>query len=217
MIDTDTALEVDFIELSPHDGSVSFKIDGLSANYVVNEYPDDYQLDFKLTGTDADNDTDFADFSVSVHTTETDTYEIVGTTADDSVHGTSGNDILTGDDGADIFVWNDGDEGGVGVGNFAVDTVTDFHSTLFGDTENDVLDLSDLLVGETEATVGNFIFVDEAGGDSTLYISTAGAMGGVANAVDAAVAADQVINLDGVTGIDLNTLISNGNLDVDNS
>ncbi|MFC6672535.1 DUF5801 repeats-in-toxin domain-containing protein [Marinobacterium aestuariivivens] len=211
MIDTDTALEVDYIELSPHDGSVSFKIDGLSANYVVNEYPDDYQLDFKLTGTDADNDTDFADFSVSVHTTDTDVYEIVGTAADDSVHGTSGNDILTGDDGADIFVWNDGDEGGVGVGNFAEDTVTDFNAG-----EGDVLDLSDLLVGENAGNIGNFIFVDESGGDSTLYISTTGGMGSVVDVAGAEAAADQVINLDGVTGIDINTLVSNGNLDIDN-
>jgi hypothetical protein len=41
-------------------------------------------------------------------------------------------------------------------------------------------------------------------------------MGGVGNAAEAAVNADQVIHLDGVTGVDINTLISNGNLDIDN-
>jgi hypothetical protein len=118
---------------------------------------------------------------------------------------------MTGGDGADTFLWYKGDEGGVGVGNFAEDTVTDFDAD-----EGDVLDLSDLLVGENAGNIGNFIFVDESGGDSTLYISTTGAMGGVGNAAEAAVNADQVIHLDGVTGVDINTLISNGNLDIDN-
>jgi hypothetical protein len=41
-------------------------------------------------------------------------------------------------------------------------------------------------------------------------------MGTPANATEAAANADQVIHLDGVTGVDINTLISNGNLDIDN-
>ncbi|WP_188862467.1 DUF5801 repeats-in-toxin domain-containing protein, partial [Marinobacterium nitratireducens] len=140
-----------------------------------------------------------------------------GLAGDDLLVGGEGNDILIGGDDADIFVWNAGDEGGVGVGNYAEDTVTDFESTLLGDASDDVLDLSDLLVGETEATIDQFIYLDDSGADTTLYISSTGGMGGVVDAAGAAAAADQVINLDGVTGVDLNTLIANNNVDVDNS
>ncbi|MCP8689011.1 DUF5801 repeats-in-toxin domain-containing protein, partial [Marinobacterium sedimentorum] len=207
----DTAREVDYIELGPGDSGASFKITGLAGKYVTSEFPDDYELDFTLTGTDSDGDSASSSFSVMVNATDNGSALIEGSAGSDLLYGTLSNDILTGHDGADIFVWSDGHEGGVGTGLFTEDTVTDFNPV-----EGDVLDLSDLLVGETEATLDAYLYLDDNGADSTLYVSTSGNMN-AADASEAATKADQVINLTDLSGTDIDTLIASGNLTVDNS
>nr|WP_067293078.1 retention module-containing protein [Marinobacterium profundum] len=207
----DTAREVDYIELGPGSSGASFKITGLAGKYVTTEFPDDYELKFELAGTDSDGDSASSSFSVMVNATDNGSALIEGSTGSDVLHGTASNDILTGHDGADLFVWSDGHEGGVGTGLFAEDTVTDFKPA-----DGDVLDLSDLLVGETEATLDAYLYLDDNGTDSTLYVSTSGNMN-AADATEAATKADQVINLTDLSGTDIDTLIASGNLMVDNS
>ncbi len=173
----DPTHNVDYMELRPA-GNNSFKIDGVSTSYVTQIYPDDYQLDFVLTGSDADGDTATADFSVFVKTTETGSYEITGSDDDDVVHGTAGNDVLIGGagndtliggEGDDVFQWNLGDQGDNDAP--AIDTVVDFG------LGNNVLDLADLLQGESLGTIGDFIFAAQEGASTVLYINHEGNIG----------------------------------------
>ncbi|NIC04219.1 retention module-containing protein [Billgrantia bachuensis] len=170
----DPTFNVDYMELAPA-GSNSFKIDGVSTSYVTQIYPDDYQLDFELSGSDADGDMATAAFTVSVTTTEDGTYEITGTDSDDVVHGTEGDDTLIGgaghdsligDDGDDVFQWNLGDQGDNAAP--AIDTIKDFG---FGE---DVLDLADLLQNEGVETIDNFIVAAQQGSDTVLYVNHEG-------------------------------------------
>jgi hypothetical protein len=173
----DPTHNVDYMELRPA-GNNSFKIDGVSTSYVTQIYPDDYQLDFVLTGSDADGDTATAGFSVFVKTTETGSYEITGSDGDDVVHGTggddiliggAGNDTLIGGEGDDVFQWNFGDQGVAGAP--AIDTIVDFG------LGNNVLDLADLLQGESVGTIADFIFAAQEGASTVLYINHEGNIG----------------------------------------
>ena len=133
---------------------------------------------------------------------------ITGGAGDDTIIGGEGDDLLTGGSGADVFQFNDGDEGTVD--SPAVDTIEDFNIE-----EGDVLDLSDMLVGESVETIDAFLdfgTVEEDGVTSTQILVKDGADGQTV----------QQINLDGVDlsslGSDadiLNNLLNNGNLDVD--
>ena len=173
----DPTHNVDYMELRPA-GNNSFKIDGVSTSYVTQIYPDDYQLDFVLTGSDADEDTATADFSVFVKTTETGSYEITGSDGDDVVRGTegddiliggAGNDTLIGGEGDDVFQWNLGDQGDSNAP--AIDTVVDFG------LGNNVLDLADLLQNESVDTIDQYIFAAQEGADTVLYINHEGNIG----------------------------------------
>lgn len=79
------------------------------------------------------------------------------------IFGTAGNDILTGGGGKDIFVWNAGDEGIAGTP--AMDIVTDFNIA-----EGDVLDFSDILVGEESGNLTDFISITEDGSDIVIEL-----------------------------------------------
>ncbi|MGY5450609.1 Ig-like domain-containing protein [Agarivorans sp. MS3-6] len=77
--------------------------------------------------------------------------QLAGGEGSDLLIGGQGNDILTGGDDSDMFAWLDGDDQGT-----TNDTVTDF--TLKADgADADVLDLSDLLQGETEASLESYL------------------------------------------------------------
>ncbi|WP_229676226.1 beta strand repeat-containing protein [Polaromonas eurypsychrophila] len=120
---------------------------------------------------------------------------LTGGAGDDRLHGGAGNDILsggtgrdlivggqgadnmTGGTGADIFAWELNDGGTVGVP--VTDTITDF-SLATRANGGDVLDLRDLLVGETAGSLlgqdnlANFLHFEKSGADTIVYISTTG-------------------------------------------
>ena len=84
---------------------------------------------------------------------------INGTADDDILRGGLGSDQLTGSDGADQFVWRAGDTGN--------DTIKDFNTAA-----GDRIDLHDLLQGETDSTISNFLQFDTS--TKTLLISSTG-------------------------------------------
>jgi hypothetical protein len=89
--------------------------------------------------------------------------ELIGTDANEMIIGDAGDDILTGGAGKDIFVWNDGDQGtSITPAN---DTVTDFNIA-----EGDVLDFSDILVGEDSGSLTDFISITEDGSDIVIEL-----------------------------------------------
>ena len=104
---------------------------------------------------------------------------INGGAGNDTIRGGSENDILTGGLGADTFKWNltDKTSGSLSVADYGTDRVTDFSLS-----QNDVLDLRDLLVGETSANILNHLDIttsDNAGVTSTeIRISTDGQFAG---------------------------------------
>ncbi len=133
-----------------------------------------------------------------------------GGAGNDLLIGGAGNDSLIGGDGIDIFALEAGDEGSVSAP--AVDTIVDFTAGQGGD----VLDLSDLLQGESDATLDQYLSFsyDSASGNTTVSIDVQGTGSGVS----------QMIVLEGVdltaggTLSDqqiLDNLLDNGNLIVD--
>ncbi|HEX7639653.1 MAG TPA: Ig-like domain-containing protein, partial [Burkholderiaceae bacterium] len=125
---------------------------------------------------------------------------LVGGTGSDTLSGGAGNDTLTGGDGSDVFKWHLGDQGTTAVP--AKDTITDFN-TAAASSGGDVLDLRDLLVGESRpaGTTGagdltNYLHFSYANGDTTIHISTTGSVG---------TGEDQQIVLSGVDLVGTNT------------
>jgi Ca2+-binding RTX toxin-like protein len=119
---------------------------------------------------------------------------LLGGEGNDILVGGTGNDTLTGGTGADVFRWNFGDAGIVGTP--AVDTITDFNNT--NGTNGDVLDLRDLLVGESHGNLSNYLHfsTSDSGGSVTTTISistTGGFAGGFSTG-----AVDQVIQINNV-------------------
>ena len=74
----------------------------------------------------------------------------------DILLGGKGNDILKGGDGDDVYLWLEGDGGTIATP--ATDTITDFHNSLFSSTEDDRIDLSDLLSAESHETLTDYLF-----------------------------------------------------------
>jgi Ca2+-binding RTX toxin-like protein len=134
---------------------------------------------------------------------------------DDILTGGKGDDTLTGGDaagvGTDVFVWELADEGTIGAP--AIDTITDFDNSVNGD----ILDLSDLLVGEDVGSLENYLHFESDGTHTTLFIDVDG---GSTGGLDVKNNDEQQIILEGVnlTGTDaeiINTLLTNNNLIVD--
>jgi T1SS-143 domain-containing protein len=116
---------------------------------------------------------------------------------DDLLDGGAGNDILSGSTGDDLFIWSAGDEG-TSVAP-AVDTVTDFAIFLNPGDETDVLDLSDLLQGESAASLDQYLHFEQSGSDTVVYVKTDGGIDGTGSN------ADQTIILNGVTDLNAGT------------
>lgn len=90
--------------------------------------------------------------------------QIWGEGGNDTLMGGGGNDTLIGGSGADVFKWSLNDAGSAG--EPAVDHLADFSKS-----QGDTLDLRDLLQGETEATLSQYLSFGEEGGKAVLSIS----------------------------------------------
>ncbi|MFT6986759.1 MAG: Ca2+-binding RTX toxin-like protein, partial [Psychromonas sp.] len=108
---------------------------------------------------------------------------IDGGSGDDTLIGGVGDDILTGGLGVDTFAWLKGDDSADPSVYIAEDHITDF------DVDNDRLDLSELLDGETETNLEQYLNFTFADGNTTIHIDTDGSD---------PLAVSQTIVLDGV-------------------
>ena len=115
---------------------------------------------------------------------------ITGNGANNVIDGRGGNDILTGGGGSDTFAFNSAGDG--------VDTVTDFTAGTGGDT----VDISHVLTGFTAGNEADFVELFDNGTDTTVRVD---ANGGANSFVD-------LVVLQGVTGIDLATLLVDDNI-----
>lgn len=118
---------------------------------------------------------------------------LVGGVGNDTLLGGLGIDILSGGLGADTFSWLPSHLGG------GVDQVTDFALGAIGD----VLDLSQILVGYVDgvSNLSDFVALSESGGSTTVRVDPNGTN-----------AFSDLVVLQGVTGLDVDTLRTNGNL-----
>ena len=188
-------------------------------------------LEFTYTGSDLDGDAVSGDFAVAIDAGSSSSLidstgflfegtgsgdSLIGSADGDIIYGYSGDDTLVGGSGHDVLIGGSGNDqltGGSGADEFAfepsqsggTDTVVDFNAA-----EGDVLDLSDLLVGETDATIDNYLVAsfDNSTGSTTIEVYQ-----GDANVSGATSIQTIVVNGD---VSDLTSLINNGNLDVDN-
>ena len=117
----------------------------------------------------------------------------------DLITGGGGNDTMTGGTGADVFKWSLADKGAMG--NPARDTITDFDPAAKA-AGGDVLDLRDLLQGETSsASLQNYLDFSVSGGNTVIRISSSG---GFTGGTYASGAEDERITL---TGVSLDTAL----------
>ncbi|HTY03563.1 MAG TPA: retention module-containing protein, partial [Rhodocyclaceae bacterium] len=102
---------------------------------------------------------------------------LIGGAGNDLLIGGTGNDTMTGGTGADVFSWSLADAGTVATP--ASDTVTDFNAAVPA-SGGDILDLRDLLVGETHtgANAGNlasYLHFSYSGGNTIINVQSHGA------------------------------------------
>ncbi|NVZ73213.1 type I secretion C-terminal target domain-containing protein, partial [Pseudomonas costantinii] len=168
----------------------------------VHQYVTEHYADFDVSGAKDGNDTLLggAGDDILFGQGGNDTLDggkgndiLLGGTGNDTLIGGPGNDILIGGSGADTFVWKSGDTGN--------DVIKDFKAS-----EGDRIDLRDLLKGETDSTIDNYLKITTVDGVSTLQVSSEGklnAAGGLANA-------DVTIKLEGNdwSHTSINSLIS---------
>jgi VCBS repeat-containing protein len=198
------------------DGSYGYTADNLAALHP-GQIAKDY---FTYTLSDGQGGTDKATLTISV-------FGAMG--SDNQFYGTSGNNTLTGTSGADIIsgaAGNDDLTGGLGADTFqwaladkgsslapATDVVQDFSSS-----QGDVLHLSELLQGENNSNLTNYLhFTYDAGlNQTTVHVSSGGGYSSGYNAG----ATDQIIVLNSlsVSGTNqeiINQLKASGNLITD--
>ena len=135
---------------------------------------------------------------------------LLGGAGDDILDGGEGDDILTGGSGSNTFRWGSADAGTVS--DPAIDTIKDFTTGSNGD----VLDLSDLLVGEddTANSLDNYLHFTFSGGDTTIEVSTSS--GG--SAVQKITLEDVDLSSLGATdSAIISTLLNDGNIQVDST
>jgi VCBS repeat-containing protein len=96
-----------------------------------------------------------------------------GASGNDILYGGSGNDSMSGGSGADVFAWTLTDAGSNGAP--AVDTITDFN-VASPSAGGDLLDLRDLLQGESSATLDKYLEFDTSSvpGSTVIHISSSG-------------------------------------------
>lgn len=118
---------------------------------------------------------------------------LFGQEGDDILNGGSGNDILYGGSGADIFLYESLQD--------RTDIIKDFDVL-----EGDSIDFSALLTGydSTQGAIDDFFIFFEQNGNTHIFFDVSGS--------DPATGASEVVILEGITGLDLNTLISDGSV-----
>jgi len=148
---------------------------------------------------------------------------INGGDGNDLINGGIGSDILTGGAGSDVFQWRLADPAATNAAK-AIDTITDFNSAPVN-AGGDVLDLRDLLTGESTATIANFVDISVAGGNTTIKISpTGGFTGGTVNNTETHDIVLQGVDIRAGLGLAgsateaeiINKMITDGKLLVDN-
>jgi len=207
--------------------TATFKLGFFSTVQVLPGQPID--LAFDVTGSDADGDTASGSIQTTLYpaslSIEGDgnantlnggagTDYIFGYDGDDVLNGAGGNDVLVGGAGNDTLVGGTGNDvlvGGLGADIFkwtlaetGTDTVKDFKLGKYGDTVSpnaDQLDLRDLLVGESSGTLDNFLHVTQAGGNTTVEVSSSGGFAAGYNVG----AVSQTVVLEGVSFEGLNS------------
>lgn len=141
----------------------------------------------------------------------------------DVISGGPGNDTLIGGDAGenfvDVFVWNLGDQGTAGLP--AVDTIQNFAPAAAGSntTGGDVLDLSDLLQGESvgpsnsAGNLADYLHFEISGGNTIIHISHTGGFAAdshfVGGSYTSGAETQQII----LTGVNLQTLYSGATAD----
>ena len=159
----------------------------------VHQYVTEHYVDFGASGAKDAGDTLLGGAGDDILFGQGGNDTLDGGKGNDILLGGTGNDILIGGSGADTFVWKSGD-----IGN---DVIKDFKAS-----EGDRIDLRDLLKGETDSTIDNYLKITTVDGVSTLQVSSEGklnAAGGLANA-------DVTIKLEGNdwSHTSINSLIS---------
>jgi len=158
---------------------------------------------FSYTMTDGDGNTSAANLTLTTNETITGTTgnDILSTgSGNDTLIGGAGDDTLTGGLGADVFKWSLGDQGSTTTP--AIDHITDFSLS-----QKDVLNIGDLLQGESGTTsannLGQFLNFGLVDGKLALLVDHDGS--GFINSVNkGAFAATQKIVLDNYTGTGAN-------------
>ncbi|MGE8614432.1 MAG: type I secretion C-terminal target domain-containing protein, partial [Achromobacter veterisilvae] len=97
-----------------------------------------------------------------------------GGKGNDVLIGGKGNDTLIGGDGSDIFRWELNDQGTTS--NPAIDRIKDFSLDKPADG-GDVLDLKDLLVGEKDSNLTQYLNFKQEGNNTVIEINTKGQIG----------------------------------------
>ncbi|WP_461537953.1 tandem-95 repeat protein [Spongorhabdus nitratireducens] len=149
----------------------------------------------------------FDNVRMTAVTTEQVAQETVNTDQSDQITGGAGDDVLTGGNDADTFIWNSGDLGTAEAP--AEDTITDFQAGQGGD----ILDLSDVLVDDTEP-LEDYLSLNFENGNTTIEVKP-DANGGVTQKIKL-----EGVDLSGYGGGTndaeiLNNLLSDGNLQID--
>jgi Ca2+-binding RTX toxin-like protein len=132
---------------------------------------------------------------------------------DTTIYGLAGGDTITGGDGNDTLYGGDGLDfmgGGGGADTFVFEAATAYNNsdyvTGFNTGDGDALDITDLLSGYTPGvdTLSDFVSIADSGGSGHLYVDRDGT-GGTYSATD-------VATIYFVTGLDVDDMVTNGNL-----
>jgi len=137
---------------------------------------------------------------------------LYGNEGRDTLIGGKGDDILYGGTGSDTFKWELNDQGTKAAP--AVDTIKDF-STATVAAGGDVLDLKDLLVGENDGNLTQYLNIKKDGANTVIDVSTTG---NVATQVDQKIVLENVdlTNNNALTNQQIiNDLLQKGKLQTD--
>jgi T1SS-143 domain-containing protein len=125
-----------------------------------------------------------------------------GGAGNDILIGGKGNDTLTGGAGVDVFKWDRGDDGVAG--NPARDTITDFNKATVAQG-GDILDVRDLLQGENNANLVNYLHFEKSGSDTIIHISSNGGYANDAHNVSGNFTSGNTTQQIVLSGVDLTT------------